>query len=948
MKDRILEIVRTHPGLTAREIAAKLGVDRRDVNSILYHELQRSCYADNAYRWYPRSNRTNLKQRINDNRPNALTQHNEPDIELSKICNYYLSCISLEGRNSVSVFQTSMFDLDYIEIAKPELDISQDAQTLSFIQRANQGRKNIFLGYPVLIVKIHAHNGNVFRKLAPVFLFPINYPDGRVEISRFPMINLEVIKCLSSNDPNEQIRELIRLEDDLGLNSPDVEFDLYELVSQLRTVRDWVWKEEPDPDKIDLSTPLSSIDDDGLFNRSIIIKSDAPQYTQGLESELTKLSQLTERQYKNTALYHWIHGGITKKENVSNDISILEVLPLNLEQSEAVKTALESELTIVTGPPGTGKSQVVTDLIVNLAWKGKNALFSSKNNKAVDVVEQRVNNLGERPIMLRLGSGQDRNQLIQFFKDLLTISQPSETDQEDYLFYKKQYETLQGKIDDLCAKKEKTLKTRNMLDEAECKYCLLRENWKNYIDIIDDTLIDNFSYKLDAVKKSLKESIKDNHSLFVRLFWFVKEKSFYKKLQKDIQELNLELQRFGRNGIDYSSNNTISANSFQSAEDYLVEIKSINNFKKLSIEMEMEMPFEVIDKKLIDIKEKQYDLAEKLWSCWLKVTFPSVPQLLRDDIQSLVAQMQLDEELIIGERNEITNTFNRIQRQLKNILPICAVTSLSVRNRVPFSAGIYDLLIIDEASQCDIASILPLLYRTKRAVVIGDPKQLSHITSINRKQDSQLLSRFEVNPSWSYTQTSLYDKAQSLSTNEIVKLKDHHRCHGDIIGFSNKEFYGGNLRIATSYDRLNIPSNGKPGIRWINVIGNTTRPYTGGAFNNEEIEILIIELQRLVDAGYNGSIGVVTPFRAQANKLTSALEKETELYNALLSKNDFMAATVHKFQGDERDLMFFSTVISSGTKQGALEFLKNTGNLFNVAITRARSCLIVVGDENYC
>lgn len=730
MRDRILEIIKTHPGLTAREIAARLGIERRDVNYILYRELNRYCYADNAYKWYPRSNRNILNQRNNDNRPNTPAQHNEPDKELSKICNYYLSCISLEGHNSVSVFQTSMFDLDYIEIAKPELDISQDAQSLSFIQRANQGRKIIFLGYPVLIEKFHARNGNEFSKLAPVFLFPISYTDGKVEISRFPMINLEVIKCLSSNDPNEQLRELIRLEDDLGMNNPDVEFDLYELVSQLRTVRDWVWKEEPDPDVIDLSTPLSSIDDDGLFNRSIILKSDAPQYTQGLESELTRLSQLTENQYKDTALYHWIHGGITKKENVSNDISILEVLPLNLEQSEAVKTALESELTIVTGPPGTGKSQVVTDLIVNLAWKEKNALFSSKNNKAVDVVEQRVNNLGERPIMLRLGSGQDRNQLIHFFQDLLTVSQPSETDKEDYLFYKKQYETLQGKIDNLYAKKERAMKTRNMLNEAEYKYCLLREKWNNYIDIINDTLVETFSLKLDAAKKSLIQSRKDNHSFFVRLFWFIKEKSFCKKLQNHIQALNLELQRFGRSGINYSSNNTISVNCFQSAEDYLAEIKSINNFKKLSIEMEMEEPFEVIDKKLIEIKEKQYELAGKLWRCWLKVTFPSVPQLLKDDIQSLVAQMQLDEDLIIGERNEITQTFNRIQRQLNNILPICAVTSLSVRNRVPFSPGIYDLLIIDEASQCDIASILPLLYRTKRAVVIGDPKQLSHITIV--------------------------------------------------------------------------------------------------------------------------------------------------------------------------------------------------------------------------
>lgn len=67
-----------------------------------------------------------------------------------------------------------------------------------------------------------------------------------------------------------------------------------------------------------------------------------------------------------------------------------------------------------------------------------------------------------------------------------------------------------------------------------------------------------------------------------------------------------------------------------------------------------------------------------------------------------------------------------------------------------------------------------------------------------------------------------------------------------------------------------------------------------------------------------------------------------------MTNNDFLVDTVHKFQGDERDLMFFSPVISQGTSQGALGFLKNTGNLFNVAITRARAVLVVVGDHDYC
>ncbi len=122
----------------------------------------------------------------------------------------------------------------------------------------------------------------------------------------------------------------------------------------------------------------------------------------------------------------------------------------------------------------------------------------------------------------------------------------------------------------------------------------------------------------------------------------------------------------------------------------------------------------------------------------------------------------------------------------------------------------------------------------------------------------------------------------------------------------------------------------------------------GGAYNDQEVDAIIEEIKRLViDNAYEGSVGIVTPFRAQAERIAKAIDKDSRVKNAL-AKNDLLVDTVHKFQGDERDLMVFSPVISNGTAAGALGFLKNTGNLFNVAITRARAVLVVVGDAGYC
>tara|TARA_R110002124_G_scaffold21624_17_gene82893 strand:- start:628 stop:2049 length:1422 start_codon:yes stop_codon:yes gene_type:complete len=290
--------------------------------------------------------------------------------------------------------------------------------------------------------------------------------------------------------------------------------------------------------------------------------------------------------------------------------------------------------------------------------------------------------------------------------------------------------------------------------------------------------------------------------------------------------------------------------------------------------------------------------------------------------------------------------------QASHLLPCWAVTSLSAKGKLPFEPGFFDLVIFDEASQCDIASALPLLYRAKAAVIIGDPKQLSHISSLQRGQDQQLLEKYGLvdgYPHWAYSYNSLFDLAAGMvSYDNVVSLLDHHRSHADVIEFSNSQFYEGRLRVATRYDNLRRPSQKEPGVRWVDVKGNVQRPNNGGAENKQEVQAIVDVLSDLVlKKEYQGSIGVVSPFRAQANAIRNAVDKDDALAKAL-QKCDFLVDTVHKFQGDERDIMIFSPVLSKNMPGGGLVFLMNNGNLFNVAITRARAQLIVVGDLAAC
>jgi len=199
---------------------------------------------------------------------------------------------------------------------------------------------------------------------------------------------------------------------------------------------------------------------------------------------------------------------------------------------------------------------------------------------------------------------------------------------------------------------------------------------------------------------------------------------------------------------------------------------------------------------------------------------------------------------------------------------------------------------------------------------------------------------------WAYSVNSLFDLARSLCRHEdIVNLRDHHRSHRDIISFSNRHFYRGGLRIATDHEKLKRPRTPGPAVRWVDVRGKVTRPPAGGALNMTEAEAVVQELRKLiVEEGYSGAIGVVTPFRAHANRIRTLVHQDHDL-SRILAAQQFVVDTVHGFQGDERDVMFFSPVVSAGAGESALRFLKSHGNLFNVAITRARSELVVVGDR---
>lgn len=949
LQQSILTLLGQSNGIKASEIAQRLNLNKDSIVKILTNELKDVCYQDTTYKWY-------LKTQKNPN----ITKVENADESLSNLCKYYLNCLNIENNNSVSEFLISKYSLKYAELKNLNLSDKKNNQALEFLHKKMSGpNKNVvaYVGYPVMIKKIYSSkNNDLYFKVIPVLLFPIEYITGEINVSNVPSINREIIKQYSTQSSEDNITyEMVELEEQLGFNIADNIIELDELVARLQQLKQWIWKDNINPNEIISEPSIQTLVDDGIYNRAIVVVKEKPHFTVGLEHELSMLSKLTIKDYEKTALYNWINSNNNISKINGNSINnILEVLSLNLEQRLAVDISLKSDITVVSGPPGTGKSQTVTNLLVNAMWNGQKVLFTSKNNKAVNVVETRLNNLSSRPAMLRISASQNYKNLASVIEGLLTNVTNDEQDQVDYANLYESYLNHINICNELENEKKSYISLRNEIDQLEEKISSHREYWQNYYQSITKEEIDELNRTFLKCSKNFFKTIKEKQNLLTRIFWFVFKNSRQKNLNESILSFNKLIEQYNNiEKLPFNLDQTIFDNYSLKFKVSIENMYNVLKYKKLLEIFNDKKTLEDIDYKLFEYKNSLSEISLNLWNKWLLTRQINILPQERRNLVRFFSMLKLQEEDIknnlgynLSYRKELTNMYDLIAK----FSPCLAITSLSVKGRIPFIPAIYDLLIIDEASQCDIASILPLLYRTKKVVVIGDNKQLSHISCISRKQDISLLQKYDINYEWSYSVNSIFDLANSINNVSSVSLLDHFRSFTDIIEFSNKEFYGSKLRIATDYKKLKLPKDDTAGIKWINIKGKVLRPDNNrGIYNNSEIVEIIKELTRLVIINdYQGNIGIVTPFRAQANKIREEINKIPELSSKLYLKNNFLVDTVHGFQGDEKDIIIFSPVISLNTKDGAIKFLNNTGNLFNVAITRAKSILIVIGDIDYC
>jgi len=275
--------------------------------------------------------------------------------------------------------------------------------------------------------------------------------------------------------------------------------------------------------------------------------------------------------------------------------------------------------------------------------------------------------------------------------------------------------------------------------------------------------------------------------------------------------------------------------------------------------------------------------------------------------------------------------------EASHAIPCWIMPEWRVSEQLPPDLGLFDLVIIDEASQSDVTS-LPAIMRGKKILVVGDDKQVSpSAIGIEERQIIQLRTTFlQGNPYADQMDpgSSLYDLASIVFPGKAIMLREHFRCVEPIIRFSS-QFYPQPLvplRLPTATERIDPPlvdifvTDGKRDARGI---------------NEAEAQVIIQEVKTIVDNPEfeHRSIGIISLIGdKQARRIYDLLLKE--ITPEQFARHRIMCGNAATFQGQERDIMFLSMVECPET--GRTKASRIFEQRFNVAMSRARDRLYLV------
>ena len=549
----------------------------------------------------------------------------------------------------------------------------------------------------------------------------------------------------------------------------------------------------------------------------------------------------------------------------------------NTSQFKAVKNALCNQISVIQGPPGTGKTQTILNIIANLLADGNTVQVVSNNNSATaNVLEKLASkqyNLGF--LVAPLGNTINKKTFIQnqtgVYPDLSKWKMDFEKQTELNKSIKDQSEGLA----DIFAKQERLAKARIELDTLLCEI----EYFEQYCS------------ETGFVKSEVKHRRSLKSKKIMRLW------QEYLMLSEDDREISFwfKIKSIFIYGIT-------DWNFYKTSLHIIITLLQNQYYQVRQNELKQEIAS--LEKYLANIDAKIK--VDVLTDCSMKY--------LRS---KLFGQYGNKSKRVIFSEDDLWKHPDEVIKEY----PIVLSTTFSSRSAL--NGVTYDYIIMDEASQVDIATGALALSCARNAVIVGDLKQLPNVIKDDMKKRSEaIFNSYKLSAGYSFSENSfLKSICGLLSDVPQTLLREHYRCHPKIIGFCNQKFYNNDLVIMTE-------DHGEPDALSVykTNIGNHQRD----RMNQRQIEVTIQEALPMLKNTMPEDIGIVAPYRDQVTAITKQLgDDRIEVH------------TVHKFQGREKDTILLTTV------DDIVSDFSDDPYLLNVAVSRAkkRLCLVVSGNE---
>ncbi len=273
--------------------------------------------------------------------------------------------------------------------------------------------------------------------------------------------------------------------------------------------------------------------------------------------------------------------------------------------------------------------------------------------------------------------------------------------------------------------------------------------------------------------------------------------------------------------------------------------------------------------------------------------------------------------------------------KLNNAFPCILAGIRDFAEYIPLHHQMFDLLIIDEASQVSLAQAFPALIRAKKVLILGDRKQFSNIkanqarSDTNRDYLSRLERSFRKNVSGEPAQlirlgkfnikTSVLDFFEFIN-NYSMQLTKHFRGYKEIISYSNKYFYRGSLQV------MKIRAKNIEDVIKFSFVKPKAKDELHPNTNMAEVEFIQQELLRLKSEKNELSVGIITPHTNQQKLLVEQIGKMLER-DFFVDTFKLKIMTFDTCQGEERDIIFYSMVATEESDKLWGVFIKDLANV---------------------